>query len=218
MESHFFSFKAFQQKCGFPIFCEGCPRKLHVHVKKKKTAASAHNSIKQASNSTTTTNALFYWMMFYPLLIRFLFSLAVGEAAFCGPAFRDSSFGKTAGWVHSIKQTTSVLYGNTDDVSEMDKKMQKALEKKDAEIKQKDAEILDLRFAKVITKIDTAVEALTAKIDTLNTKIDKTFDKIDKKFDKIDKMFAIIYGGLVVIICLTLSDKFPSLIAAFLKL
>jgi hypothetical protein len=123
----------------------------------------------QASNSTTTTNALFYWMMFYPLLILFLFSLAVGEAAFCGPAFRDcSSFGKTAGcWVHSIKQTTSILYGNTDDVSEMDKKMQKALEEKDAEIRQKDAEILDLRFAKVITKIDTAVEALTAKIDTL---------------------------------------------------
>ena len=34
--------------------------------------------------------------MFYPLLILFLISLAVGEAAFCGPAFRVSSFGDTA--------------------------------------------------------------------------------------------------------------------------
>jgi hypothetical protein len=48
--------------------------------------------------------------MFYPLLILFLIFLAVGDAAFCGPAFRVSSFGDTSGRVHSIKKTSSVFY------------------------------------------------------------------------------------------------------------
>jgi hypothetical protein len=51
--------------------------------------------------------------MFYPLLILFLIFLAVGEAAFCGPAFRVSRFGDSAGLVHSIKKTSSVFYGNS---------------------------------------------------------------------------------------------------------
>lgn len=52
MESQFFSFKAFQQKCGFPIFCEGCPRKLHVHVKKKNSRKrpQQHQASKQQHN------------------------------------------------------------------------------------------------------------------------------------------------------------------------
>ena len=62
--------------------------------------------------------------------------------------------------------------------------MQKALEKKDAEI-------LNLRFAEVITKIDTTTEALITKIDTtaeaLTHKIDTLNTKIDTKIDAIDK-------------------------------
>jgi hypothetical protein len=49
MESQFFSFKAFQRKCGFTIFCEGCPRKLHIHVKKKQPQAPTTASSKQAT-------------------------------------------------------------------------------------------------------------------------------------------------------------------------
>jgi hypothetical protein len=124
--------------------------------------------------------------------------------------FRVSSFGDTAGRVHSIKKTTSVFYGNSDDVSERGKMILKALEKKHAEN-------MDLRFAQVITKIDTATEALNKKIDTtaeaLITKIEKIETNTEALVTKIDTL----YVGLVVIFCLILSDKFPSLIAALLK-
>jgi len=177
--------------------------------------------------------------MFYPLLILFIISLAVVEAFFCSHALRVTSFGDiTADRVHSIKKTTSVFYGNSDDVSEMEM-MQKVLEKKDAEIKKKDAEILDFKFAQVITKIDTSAEvlkkeinALNSKIDTLDTKVNTSAEALNSKIDtlntkidtsaealnsKIDTKFAMINVGLVATFCLTLSDKFPSLIAAFLK-
>eukprot|EP00544_Gedaniella_sp_CCMP2646_P015286 CAMPEP_0202499060 /NCGR_PEP_ID=MMETSP1361-20130828/28529_1 /ASSEMBLY_ACC=CAM_ASM_000849 /TAXON_ID=210615 /ORGANISM="Staurosira complex sp., Strain CCMP2646" /LENGTH=90 /DNA_ID=CAMNT_0049131149 /DNA_START=165 /DNA_END=440 /DNA_ORIENTATION=- len=86
----------------------------------------------------------------------------------------------------------------------------KALEKKHAEN-------MDLRFTQVITKIDTATEALNKKIDTtaeaLITKIEKIETNTEALVTKIDTL----YVGLVVIFCLILSDKFPSLIAALLK-
>jgi chromosome segregation ATPase len=118
--------------------------------------------------------------MFYSLPLLFLIFLVVGEAAFCcGPAFRVSSFVDTVGRVHSIKKTTSVFYGKSDDVSERDKKILKALEKKDAEN-------LDLRFAQVMTKIDTTTEALKKEINTVNAKIDTTAEALKKDIDALN--------------------------------
>jgi hypothetical protein len=101
----------------------------------------------------------------------------------CGRAFRNSSFGDTAAarWVaQHRKKTTSVFYGNSDDVGEREKG-QKTLEKKNAEV-------LNERFSKaVITKMDTTTESLTTKIDTtaaaLTTKIDTTAEALTTKID-----------------------------------
>jgi hypothetical protein len=118
--------------------------------------------------------------MFYSLPLLFLIFLVVGDAAFCcGPACRISSFVDTAGRVHSIKKPTSVFYGNSDDVNERDKKILKALEKKDAEN-------LDLRFAQVMTKIDATAEALKKEINTVNAKIDTTAEALKKDIDELN--------------------------------
>jgi hypothetical protein len=113
-------------------------------------------------------------------------------------------------WSTASRKRPQFSTATRDDVSEMGKKILKALEKKDAEN-------LDLRFAQVITKIDTTTEAHITKIDTTTEALITKIEKIDRTTEALVTKIDTLYVGVVAILCLTLSDKILSLIAAFLK-
>jgi esterase/lipase len=135
-----------------------------------------NNSSKQVVAPTSTP---FYWKMSHPLLALFFFSLAVGEAFFCGPALPVSSF--AAARVHGVKKTTSVFYANPDGGDSEIEKMQKLLEYQAAEIKEKDAENLNLKFEGVKKEIRTSTEGLKKDIDALKKDLDSSTEGLKKE-------------------------------------
>jgi hypothetical protein len=195
-----------------------------------------NNSSKQVVAPTSTP---FYWKMSHPLLALFFFSLAVGEAFFCGPALPVSSF--AAARVHGVKKTTSVFYANPDGDSEIEK-MQKLLEYQAAEIKEKDAENLNLKFEGVKIEIRTSTEGLKKDIDALKKDLDisteglkkdidtsteglkkdinevkKDIDELKKDIKGLDTKFDTLNIIIIVIGCAIFLEKYPSLLASFLK-
>jgi hypothetical protein len=196
-----------------------------------------NNSSKQVVAPTSTP---FYWKMSHPLLALFFFSLAVGEAFFCGPALPVSSF--AAARVHGVKKTTSVFYANPDGGDSEIEKMQKLLEYQAAEIKEKDAENLNLKFEGVKIEIRTSTEGLKKDIDALkkdlNTcteglkkdidtsteglkkdinEVKKDIDELKKGIKGLDTKFDTLNIIIIVIGCAIFLEKYPSLLASFLK-
>jgi archaellum component FlaC len=195
-----------------------------------------NNSSKQVVALTSTP---FSWKMSHPLLTIFLISLPVGEAFFCGPALPVSSF--AAARVHGVKKTTSVFYANPDGDSEIEK-MQKLLEYQAAEIKEKDAENLNLKFEGVKIEIRTSTEGLKKDIDALKKDLDisteglkkdidtsteglkkdinevkKDIDELKKGIKGLDTKFDTLNIIIIVIGCAIFLEKYPSLLASFLK-
>jgi hypothetical protein len=196
-----------------------------------------NNSSKQVVAPTSTP---FYWKMSHPLLALFFFSLAVGEAFFCGPALPVSSF--AAARVHGVKKTTSVFYANPDGGDSEIEKMQKLLEYQAAEIKEKDAENLNLKFEGVKIEIRTSTEGLKKDIDALKKDLDisteglkkdidtsteglkkdinevkKDIDELKKDIKGLDTKFDTLNIIIIVIGCAIFLEKHPSLLASFLK-
>jgi archaellum component FlaC len=189
--------------------------------------------------------------MSHPLLALFFFSLAVGEAFFCGPALPVSSF--AAARVHGVKKTTSVFYANPDGGDSEIEKMQKLLEYQAAEIKEKDAENLNLKFEGVKIEIRTSTEGLKKDIDALKKDLDisteglkkdidtstdglkkdidtsteglkkdinevkKDIDELKKDIKGLDTKFDTLNIIIIVIGCAIFLEKYPSLLASFLK-
>jgi chromosome segregation ATPase len=137
--------------------------------------------------------------------------------------------------------TTSVFDANPDSDSEIEK-MQKLLEYQAAEIKQKDAENLNLKFEGVKKEIRTSTEGLKKDIDALKKDLDtsteglktaidtsteglkKDINEVKKDIDELkngikglDTKFDTLSIIIIVIGCATFLEKYPSLLASFLK-